>query len=179
MKAWAESLGGIEFPLVSDFWPHGHVAQLYGVFRDADGHSERAIFVIDAEGLITYIDVHDIAEQPDNEVLFAELAAAAGVKVPPPLAKPAAEGAEDVPEAGSLLMYCTPYCPDCRRARAWLDAEGIEYVEVDVTTDPEARQRAADLNEGRLHTPTFEIAGSSEICVDFHPDRLDEMLGRR
>lgn len=171
LTAWAESLGGISFPLLSDFWPHGHAAKLYGVFREPDGHSERAIFVIGPDGRIQYIDVHDIDDQPDNEVLFAELAKAAGVEPPPP---PEALAQPD----GALLMYCRPGCPDCRRARMWLEAEGIAYVEIDVTADAEARERAAGFNDGKLHTPTFELAGSGEVCVDFRPERLDEMLGR-
>ena len=72
-KSWAYSMGGINYPLLSDFWPHGKVAELYGVMTDA-GHTERAIFVIDTEGIIRYIDHHDITHEPDVEVLFAELA---------------------------------------------------------------------------------------------------------
>jgi alkyl hydroperoxide reductase subunit AhpC len=68
LKSWAESLGGINYPLLSDFWPHGAIADKYGVLR-SDGSSERAIFVVDAEGIIRYIDVHDIDDQPSNEVL--------------------------------------------------------------------------------------------------------------
>jgi len=73
LKAWAESLGGITYPLLSDFWPHGAVAQKFGVLRP-EGKSERAIFVMDRTGMIRYVDVHDIDHQPDNEVLFRELA---------------------------------------------------------------------------------------------------------
>jgi len=72
-QAWAETLGGIEYPLLSDFWPHGAVAEKYGVMT-ANGHTERAIFVIDRQGIIRYIDHHDIDETPDNEVLFKVLA---------------------------------------------------------------------------------------------------------
>ena len=39
---------------------------MYGVFREPDGYSERAIFVIDKRGFIRYIDIHDIDEQPDK-----------------------------------------------------------------------------------------------------------------
>ena len=70
LKAWAESLGGITYPLLSDFWPHGAVCEQYGVFREPDGHSERAIFVIDKRGIIRYIDIHDIDHQPDNDVVL-------------------------------------------------------------------------------------------------------------
>ena len=71
--AWAESLGGIEYPLLSDFWPHGQVARKYGVLTE-DGHTERTIFVIDKTGTIRYVDHHDIEDAKDNEVLFKALA---------------------------------------------------------------------------------------------------------
>ena len=48
------------------------MAEKYGVRRD-EGFSERAIFAIDREGIIRYVDVHDIADKPSNDVLFAEL----------------------------------------------------------------------------------------------------------
>ncbi len=72
-RAWAEYIG-ISLPLLSDFWPHGEVAKRYGVFREQGGMSERAIFLVDKKGVIRYIDVHQIGEQPDEEVLFDELA---------------------------------------------------------------------------------------------------------
>ena len=71
-RAWAKTIGDITFPLLSDFWPHGGVATRYGVLR-AEGMTERAIFIIDKQGIIRYIDVHDIAEQPDEEQIFDEL----------------------------------------------------------------------------------------------------------
>jgi peroxiredoxin len=70
--AWAKSLGGLHYPLLSDFWPHGAVAEKYGVLR-AEGQAERAIFIVDKTGKIVYIDVHDIDLQPDNEDLFEVL----------------------------------------------------------------------------------------------------------
>ncbi len=72
LKAWAESLGGISFPLLSDFNPLGAVARKYGVKRK-EGFSERAIFVLDKYGIIRYIDIHDIKDRPKNKILFAEL----------------------------------------------------------------------------------------------------------
>lgn len=71
-KAWAEAIGGLSFPLLTDFWPHGDVAKKYGVLRDA-GFPERALFIIDKDGVVRYIDVHELREQPDEEVLFEEL----------------------------------------------------------------------------------------------------------
>lgn len=72
LKAWAESLGGISFPLLSDFSPLGAVARKYGVKRK-EGFSERAIFVLDKYGIIRYIDIHDIKDRPKNKILFAEI----------------------------------------------------------------------------------------------------------
>ncbi len=50
-RAWAEHQH-LTFPLLSDFWPHGEVARRYNVFRDNDGISERALFIIDETGMI-------------------------------------------------------------------------------------------------------------------------------
>jgi peroxiredoxin len=71
-RAWAASFGGITYPLLSDFFPHGAVSDRYGVLR-AEGMPERAIFIIDKAGIIRYIDVHTIGEQPDEEQIFEEL----------------------------------------------------------------------------------------------------------
>jgi peroxiredoxin len=71
-KAWAASMGSINFPLLSDFWPHGAVAKAYGVLRDG-GFSERSVFIIDKQGVVRYIDVHDIGEEPDIEQIFEVL----------------------------------------------------------------------------------------------------------
>jgi peroxiredoxin (alkyl hydroperoxide reductase subunit C) len=70
--AWIQAMGGVWFPVASDFWPHGRVAKLYGVLR-SDGTTERALIVVDKKGIIRYIDVHDINERPDLGLLAAEL----------------------------------------------------------------------------------------------------------
>jgi peroxiredoxin len=75
--AWAEKLGGISYPLLSDFYPHGAVAEKYGVLRP-QGMAERAIFIIDKAGKVRYIDVHEISEPPDEAVIFEELAKLSG-----------------------------------------------------------------------------------------------------
>ena len=71
--AWAKSLGGITDDLLSDFEPKGEVARKFGAYRQKDGISERALFIIDKEGKIAYKDIHDISDQPDNENLFEVL----------------------------------------------------------------------------------------------------------
>jgi peroxiredoxin (alkyl hydroperoxide reductase subunit C) len=70
--AWTNQMGQLWFPVLSDFWPHGGVAKKYGVLR-SNGVSERALFVIDKNGIIRYIDVHDINKRPPLENLAAAL----------------------------------------------------------------------------------------------------------
>jgi peroxiredoxin len=76
-SAWAQTLGPISFDLLSDFHPHGEVAQKYGVYRAKDGISERAIFVVGTDGRIAWARTYDIPQQPDNAELFAALTASA------------------------------------------------------------------------------------------------------
>jgi peroxiredoxin len=72
-KAWAEGLGGISYPLLSDFWPHGAVADTYGLLRTEAGYSDRALIVVDKAGKIRYIDVVDPKELPEIEPVFEVL----------------------------------------------------------------------------------------------------------
>jgi peroxiredoxin len=71
-KAWVESLGGVSVPVLSDFYPHGEVAKRYGVLRE-EGFPERALFLIDKQGVIRYSEVGEIRRQPDNRVILEEL----------------------------------------------------------------------------------------------------------
>ena len=71
--AWAKSLGGLSYDLLSDFEPKGEVARAFGAYRAEGGISERALFIVDKEGKIAYKDIHDISDQPDNEDLFEVL----------------------------------------------------------------------------------------------------------
>lgn len=70
--AWTGQMGDLWFPVLSDFWPHGAVAERYGVLR-SNGVAERAIVVIDRNGIIRYIDVHDINERPPLESIVKAL----------------------------------------------------------------------------------------------------------
>ncbi|HOI74438.1 MAG TPA: peroxiredoxin [Syntrophales bacterium] len=70
--SWTIQMGKLWFPVLSDFWPHGAVADRYGILR-SDGTAERALFVIDKKGIIRYIDVHDINQRPSLESLMKAL----------------------------------------------------------------------------------------------------------
>ena len=72
LYAWTQEMGDIRFDVLSDFYPHGAVAGAFGVLR-RDGTAERALFIVDKEGIIRYIDVHNINERPPLEALAAAL----------------------------------------------------------------------------------------------------------
>ncbi len=169
LEAWQESLGGITYPLLSDFWPHGKVSEIYGVLRD-EGRSERAIFIIDSDGFIRYIDIHDIDNQPDNQELFDQLAKISDGKSP----DIKNEINEEMPPEGDIIMYCNSWCPDCKKARAWFAENNIEYVEVDINQDPISAKLVRSWANGNLVTPTFNIRG--KIIIDYDISELKKTL---
>lgn len=56
---------GLEFPLLSDFWPHGAVASSYGVFDDVRGCARRGTFVVDTQGIVRWNVVTEMPEARD------------------------------------------------------------------------------------------------------------------
>jgi peroxiredoxin len=65
-KVWADR-EGYEFPLLADFWPHGAVAQAYGVFNDERGFANRGTFVIDRTGVVRFAEMNMPGEARDQE----------------------------------------------------------------------------------------------------------------
>ncbi|GAA3876620.1 peroxiredoxin [Saccharothrix violaceirubra] len=76
LKAWAEQQG-YQFPLLSDFWPHGDVATKYGVFNEAAGLATRGTFLIDTAGVVRYAEVNAPGEARDQEAWKKAVAALA------------------------------------------------------------------------------------------------------
>lgn len=69
-KAWAESLGIVDTPILADFWPHGGVARLYGLLREKEGFSERANILVDERGKIAFSRIYELKQLPDiNEII--------------------------------------------------------------------------------------------------------------
>ena len=54
--------------MLADFYPHGEVAKNYGILRP-EGYAERATFVIDTQGIIRHIEIHEIGKLPDQAKL--------------------------------------------------------------------------------------------------------------
>jgi peroxiredoxin len=70
-KAFAEKMGGINFPMLSDFYPHGAVCTQYDCLRP-QGMPKRAVFIIDKEGVVRFAKEYDKGI-PENSELLAEL----------------------------------------------------------------------------------------------------------
>jgi peroxiredoxin len=71
---WAKQLLIAQTMLLSDFWPHGAVAQAYGLFREVEGYSERANVLVDETGRVAWIKVYAIPELPDIDEVLAHCA---------------------------------------------------------------------------------------------------------
>ena len=66
-KVWATQ-SGFTFPVLSDFWPHGSIAQAYGVFNDVTGFANRGTFVVDRSGTIRFAEMKQPGESRDQAV---------------------------------------------------------------------------------------------------------------
>ncbi len=70
--AYAEKLGGITYPMLSDFHPKGRVAQLYGTYNEQYGRNWRSVFLIDTSGIIRWKKIYQ-SGLPDIEEVLSEL----------------------------------------------------------------------------------------------------------
>lgn len=75
-KVWADR-EGYQFPLLADFWPHGGVAQAYGVFNETAGFADRGTFVIDKAGVVRFAERNGPGEARDQQAWRKALAEAA------------------------------------------------------------------------------------------------------
>lgn len=81
--AWERNIGPFDFPLCSDFWPHGEVTRRYDVLRERDpfaGAGERAVFVVDKSGRITFRKIYPLDEVPDYHEALVALAGRIGTR---------------------------------------------------------------------------------------------------
>jgi peroxiredoxin len=72
-KAWAKNLGISNTPLLCDFWPHGAIAQKYGLFREENGFSERANVIIDEKQKVVFVKVYPVHSVPDIQEILGFL----------------------------------------------------------------------------------------------------------
>ena len=71
--AWAKDLQIKGTKLLYDFWPHGAVAESYGIFRTPDGYSERAVIILDEKGIVRFSKVYPISEVPNMGEILKQL----------------------------------------------------------------------------------------------------------
>jgi mycoredoxin-dependent peroxiredoxin len=71
-RVWAEQQG-YTFPILADFWPHGAVAQIYGIFNEHVGAAERATFIIDEEGVIRHAVHNGLSDARDEQAYLDAL----------------------------------------------------------------------------------------------------------
>jgi peroxiredoxin len=74
LKAWAQQQD-YQFPLLSDFWPHGAVASTYGVFNEAAGLANRGTFLIDKDGVVRFAEINGPGERRDQDAWKKAVAA--------------------------------------------------------------------------------------------------------
>lgn len=72
LGAWSTAMGGIRHPLLADFWPHGGVAKTYGLFNEAAGIVNRALLIIDPDGIVRHTEAHQ-RTLPDPAAALAKL----------------------------------------------------------------------------------------------------------
>jgi peroxiredoxin len=73
-RAYAKARN-LEFPLLADFEPKGEVSRKYGAYRTQDGFSERALFVLDGDGVIRWSYLSDVGTNPGADGVLAALEA--------------------------------------------------------------------------------------------------------
>jgi peroxiredoxin (alkyl hydroperoxide reductase subunit C) len=76
-KVWAQR-EGYDFPILADFYPHGGVAQEYGVFNDVTGFANRGTFLIDKQGVIRFAEENQPGDPRDQSAWRSALQQLAG-----------------------------------------------------------------------------------------------------
>jgi mycoredoxin len=73
-------------------------------------------------------------------------------------------------------MYCTTWCPDCRRAKDFLKRRGVEFAEINIEEDPDAEDIVIEANHGKRKVPTIQVGDRFFACSPFNPHLLAEEL---
>jgi mycoredoxin len=72
----------------------------------------------------------------------------------------------------SITMYTTRWCPDCTRAKSFLEKRGVAYREVNIEEDESAEEIVIQANDGKRKVPTLEVGGRYFACSPFDPEQL-------
>lgn len=78
LKVWAQSLGGVGHPLMSDFHPHGGASRALGVYNADAGYTLRAVIIVDPQGVVRASHLYPAGVLPKPDEVLAELAGLIG-----------------------------------------------------------------------------------------------------
>lgn len=76
-----------------------------------------------------------------------------------------------------ITVYTTSWCGDCRRAKAFLQARGLLYNEIDIEENEGAEEFVMSVNNGKRKVPTFKVGGRAFHCSPFDSEVLIRELG--
>jgi mycoredoxin len=71
-----------------------------------------------------------------------------------------------------ITMYSTAWCPDCRRAKSFLEERGVEFKEVDIEQDEAGEEIVMQANNGKRKVPTLQVGARFFACSPFNPIQL-------
>lgn len=151
--AWAEQLGGVSLPLISDFHPKGEIAQAFGVYLADKGITDRATIIIDAGGTVRHATTVTPAGRRDMEALVA---LCEEIDASWPDALPESTAPEGLPQGAAL--YIKDRCMFSRWAlcaRANLHLEEVLPV-INVSRDPEALAQLTERG-GKGQAPALAV----------------------
>jgi glutaredoxin len=97
---------------------------------------------------------------------------ALNLSMSPSARPPVVCGSDVIPDAGTVVMLSASWCRYCRRARAYMQDEGIVHCEYDVETTPEGRRQFAEMTVKMI--PVLKIG--EDTLVGFSPDELEHAL---
>ncbi len=151
---WASSLGGVSFPLLSDFEPKGAMAKTYGAFVEGPGITDRATVIIDSSGVVRFAESIGPGGGPrDIAVIAAECEKLSGDTAAAPEASPLSDGA---------VLYVKS---SCGASRAALLARTNLHLDSGVTvknvSDDDSAMSAMKEVSGNDNAPTLVEDGKA------------------
>jgi glutaredoxin-like YruB-family protein len=73
----------------------------------------------------------------------------------------------------SVIVYSTPSCPYCKKVKNYLEEQGVDYEDIDVSDNPEKQQEMVEKSD-QMGVPVVDVDG--EIIVGFEPDKIEQAL---
>ncbi len=73
-RAWTTAMGGLPYPELSDFHPKGAATQAYELYNEERGGGNRAVIIVDKEGVVRFRETYEPGVLPDPENILAALA---------------------------------------------------------------------------------------------------------